>query len=135
MIKDELDKKGVGFTIQHIYNILNLEEAEKIRTALLERMREKTVESIPTQMEYIATKTLSRLRSVVDSDDLFEKSPFAVIDRGLKVAEGLGHFRAGKATDGGTHIEKAIILTGDRATQFAEGLEKANEVKLLRGSK
>lgn len=119
----------VGFTKEYVSVILNLDAADELREMILAKMREKNISTITENMDYVANKTLQLMRKAVDSEELFEKSPFALINMGLEAVKGLGHLRKGEA--GGVNVEKAIILTGSITDTLTEGLQKANEVMKL----
>lgn len=87
--------KILNYTVVHVSNILNLPLAKELKDKIIARMRERTLEDIPTILQKVAHKTAERLLKVVEDDDLFTKSPFAVIDRGLDVMKGIGHMKGG----------------------------------------
>lgn len=75
-------------TPQTVSNIVNCEQGKiKIRAAQ-ERVRETMIRSIPQRMGDIAEKFVSRIEEFAADDTLYEKSPFAVIDRGMKFMQG-----------------------------------------------
>lgn len=128
--------QALGYSKEHVSCILNMEEAESVRVALLERMREKTLTSIPEDLEYVARKTTQLLRKAVDDEEMFERSPFQLIDRGMEVLKGLGHLRGGgNGSNGGTTINVAgnaqMVVSTKQADSLAEALSKADQVKLL----
>lgn len=117
----------VGKTPQHVSNILNLPEAQKRQLELLEKLKKNIDVSIPDTLEYVAQKTTERLKALVDNDELFEKSPFAVIDRGMDVLKGLSHLRGGGNGSGPTVNGNVIILPVGVAQNLNDGLSKADE--------
>jgi hypothetical protein len=124
-------------TPQHVSNILNTDEAKAIKKAVLAQMRKETIGNAQEMLGEIAMKSLERLHDAVHSDVLFEKSPFAVIDRGMRIMEHVGMIRPAKAPDGGgIHVNggRTVILTASASEQLAKGLEEANEVARLYGS-
>lgn len=125
---------NVGFTPVHVSNILNLPQATDLMERIVAKMREKSMVDIPNTLQRIAEKTALRLESVINDDDLFEKSPFAVIDRGMDVLKGLNHLKGGgNGSPGNTTIVNgnAMIVSSDQADALSEGLRKRNEVKRL----
>lgn len=122
VIADKVNK-----TPQHISNILNLPEAQRRQLELLEKLKKQVDISIPETLEYVAQKTTERLKSLIDNDELFEKSPFAVIDRGMDVLKGLSHLRGGGNGSGPTVNGNVIILPAGAAQNLMEGLSKADE--------
>lgn len=131
--------KETGYSKEHISNVLNLDESEAVRLEVLQRMRATTLRTVPENLEYIASKTAERLRTVVDDDELFERSPFQVIDRGLDVLKGLGHLKGGgNGSGGGLTVNvgqggQAMVVSTNTADSLAEALARANEVKALHG--
>jgi hypothetical protein len=125
----------LGYTKEHVSNVLNLEKAEELRVLLLSKMRERAVIDIPSRLTQIAEKTVERIQSVIESDELFEKSPFAVIDRGMDVLKGLGHLRGG---GNGAPLPTPIMqqnnfigMSPELMEKFAGGLDVANQAREL----
>jgi hypothetical protein len=130
--------RAFSCTPQHVSNILNTDEAKNIKKAVLAEMRKEALSNAQDTLGAIAHKSLERLYDAVHSDALFEKSPFAVIDRGLRVMEHVGMIRPSKAPDGGgIHVNggRTVILTASASEQLAKGLDEANEVARLYGTK
>jgi len=122
-----------NYTEVHISNILRTPQAGLLRKRVLEELQGRALESIPAKLEQIAEKTVDRLRQVVNDDALFEKSPFGVIDRGLKVLTGVGHLK-NEDQRGGMHIKNAVVLTKEHSSDLIDGLKRAKEAKLLNPS-
>lgn len=127
---------ALGYSKQHVSNVLNLEQAEVLRQELIGRMREVAMNDIPARLHEITVKTVDRLHRMVHNDDLFEKSPFAVIDRGLEVVKGLGHLKHGNSDQvpgSLVHVGgNAIITLPDALGQrIAEGLEQTMRAREL----
>ncbi len=118
-----------GYTVQHISNIVNCPEAKITRGRLLEQLQKSAVDKLGTDLEVIAVQAKKRLAQVMYDDDLFQRSPFAVVDRGLTVLTGVGKLKP--RGDGGTKIERAIILSSDDAKQIRESLDKADVARQL----
>lgn len=87
--------KLLNYTTVHVSNVLNLPLAKELKQKIMDRMRERTLEDVPSILQNVARKTAERLQTIVNDDELFAKSPFAVIDRGLDVLKGVGHLRGG----------------------------------------
>lgn len=85
----------LNYTTVHVSNILNLPAAIELKEKILVRMRERILEDVPSILQKVAQKTAERLLTIVEDEELFTKSPFAVIDRGLEAVKGLGHLRGG----------------------------------------
>ena len=127
----------VGFTKEHVSNILNLPQAEALMDRIIAAMNQRTVVDIPNELQYIAQKTVSRLKSAIDNDKLFEESPFALIDRGMKVVEGLRHLQGGGngAPTQAPNVNNGTVINFNvpvaKADDLIAGLQKANEVKQI----
>jgi hypothetical protein len=125
----------LGFTPEHVSTILHTPQAVELKLKLEAKLREKIETNIPETLDYIARKTAERLKQVVDSDELFEKSPFAVIDRGMEVMKGLNHLKGGGNGSNPINVERAIIVSGESAAGLVAGFDKANEARRLNAGK
>lgn len=122
-----------GFTPAHVCNILGTPEAEFIKQQYIERLREKTTVSLPELHQKIAEKAAGRLLNLLENDEAFEKSPFHIIDRGLRVSEGMGHLGNKKQAEGqNTNFNgPTIILPAESADLLIRGLAKADKARQL----
>lgn len=131
-LSNKMIAQEVGMTPQHISNILNLDEAEEIRQKVLIKLRDASQETtLADNLEYIATETVNLLKECFNDADRRKSSPFALIDRGMDVIKGLGHLKGGGNGSPGVSVEKAIIIQGEAAAGFMEGLTKADAVRKL----
>jgi hypothetical protein len=122
-----------GYTPVHVSNVLNSIQGQRLKKIILDRLRATVSSSIPERLEDIADKTVDRLRDVVTDEELFKRSPFAVIDRGLAVLKGLRHLK-GDAEHGNMNVEKAIVLSNEAAKLITEGLEKSRQAEEIHGT-
>lgn len=123
-----------GYCENHIYLILRLPQAVELQEQLLGKLRERLLNDVPAILAESASKFAERIRAVAFDDELFKKSPFAVIAAGMKVIEGEGHFNKGKPSPSGdihVHGNALVHLNEKRQQDFLTGLEKANEVRRL----
>lgn len=128
--------KELGYTKEHVSTILNMEQAEAVRIELLQRMRATTLKAIPENLEYVAQRAGERLRTMIDDEELYQRSPFQVIDRGLEVIKGLAYLKGGgNGSPGVTVNVNTAVLSSDQADTLAQALNKSNEVKVLHGEK
>lgn len=118
-----------GYTVQHISNIVSCPEARITRGRILEQLQKGAVEKLSSDLENLAVQAKKRLGQVLYDDDLFSRSPFAVVDRGLAVLSGVGKFKARDAAR--MNVERAIILTSDDAKALRESIQKADEARAL----
>lgn len=118
-----------GYTPEHVSNILNLDYAEELRSAILAKMRDVNLKTIPDKLENVTNKAIERVQAVIEDDELFYNNPFQVVDRSLRLLEGAGHLK--KNVPAGTNIERAIIINGETASNLFEGLAKADQARKL----
>jgi hypothetical protein len=83
------------YTPEHVSNVLNLPQAKELKDKILAKMRERTLEDVPTLLKKVAQKTAERLDTLINDDELFAKSPLAIIDRGMEVMKGTGYLKGG----------------------------------------
>jgi hypothetical protein len=131
--------KEVNFTKEYISVILNLPQAADRYKFFHQKYLEQQASFIPETLNHVARKTAERLKQVVDNDALFEKNPFAVIDRGMDVLKGLRHLTGGgNGAIGnetpGAHISiGSVTINAAQKTDIMEGLSKLEEIKLIHG--
>lgn len=124
----------VDFTPEYVSVILNLPEAEELRVKLQERLRDKILEDVPTVLTRTAQKVAKRFEEMVDDNELFEKSPFAVIDRGIDLLKGLRHLQTAAPSaslPSMTINGPAVIMPAMAAEGIRDGLKKADEALRL----
>lgn len=127
----------MGFTKEYISVILNLPEAQDLYTRLKKKVMEGMEASIVDDLQYVAKKAAKRMRQAVDDDDLFAKSPFAIINMGVDVLKGMSHLRGGGngslSSDGGIPSMSIgqIVINNGQKSDLLEGLQKVAEVKKL----
>lgn len=148
--RDDLAKQ-FGYTPQHISNILNSEQAdvlrniasERIRGGALERADNKIVD-ITERLERLQHKALERVEAVMNDDEMMEKAPFAMIDRGLRILSAKGGLvekvpeREGSKTIT-NNIAASIqnnnfIASKEELQKLQSGLDKALEVREIHGT-
>lgn len=126
----------VGFGKQHVSNVLNLPQADELMKKIVEAMTRRSLVDIPNSLQRIAEKTVQRLEVLMDNDKLFNDSPFAVIDRGMKVVEGLRHLQGGgngapTMVNNGKVVNNTFNVPATQVDSLIAGLQKANEVKQI----
>lgn len=125
----------MGFTKEYISVILNLPEAQDLYARLKQKIKEKIETSIVDDLDYVAKKAAKRMRQAVDDDELFDKSPFAVINMGVDVLKGMNHLRGGG--NGALHSDLPsmsigqIVINNGQKSDLLEGLQKVAEVRTL----
>lgn len=118
-----------GYTPQHISNILCSEHAEKIRETLREKISDEGDKSIAARMKVTSDKAVERMEKFMNNDELFEKSPFAFIDRAMRAIQITG---ASKEDNSKIVINNQTNNIGTAAMdRIADALLASNEVKLL----
>jgi len=110
-----------NYTPQHVSNILNTPEASLTRRLMLDKLRDGMAVKIPERLEALADKATQRIAEVLYDDDLAQRSPFQVADRGLAVLKGLGKLKD-EANANRTNIGHALIVSPELAAQITGGL-------------
>jgi hypothetical protein len=124
------------YTEQHISTILNCPKAKMVRREMLEFLRKSVESRMEERVRDLQDVALKRLTEVLTNDSLFSASPFAVVDRGLKVLQGTGVLRTeAVAGSGGIHAKNAIFIGSEAADTIREGLKAADEAKRLHAPK
>lgn len=126
------------YTKEHISTVLNQPEAKALMERLQGKLRENIEVNIPDVLGEIAKQAASRLKEVMFDDELFQKSPFQVLDRGLDVLKGLNHLRGGgngslQPAGGSTTNIGTVVITQAQRSDLLEGLERVKEVHQLHG--
>lgn len=122
----------MGFTTVHVSNILNLPQAVALAEKLHARLRENVEMNVPQVLSEISTKALERVKAFVSNDTLFEKNPFAVVDRSMRILENTVLQKAVNPTSP-LNIDRSNVLVLSPAQQdsVSEGLKKLQEIKQL----
>lgn len=122
-------------TPQQVSNVLCSQQGKKHIERANEKLEEHTVEQISGTLRQIATKTANLTLALFEDDELVAKSPFALIDRGLRIMEGSGHLKkgsTGESPPGGTFNQYNFgMLPPALIESLTSALEKADEVKKL----
>lgn len=123
-----------GYTKEHVSNILTTPQAKKLREIINVRLREKNLETFGERYGVLNAKALERVESVMNSDDMFEKSPLAIFDRAVVVLKATGAVKG----EGGAGLSvnlpensRTMIVTQTMAEGIRDSLKKADEVKEL----
>jgi hypothetical protein len=130
-VSNEDIAKKMGFTKEFVSLIANLPKGKERYEQLCNLIKQKMEGSIVEDLEYIAKKTAQRLREVVDDDEMFKKSPFAIIDRGMDAIKGLGYLKT-SGGNSGTQIG-TLVITKDQKSDLLEGLDKLQQIKEIHG--
>lgn len=125
----------LSMTPEHVSAILNQPQALALKKKMEDALRSRMEDNIPDMLEYVARKTASRLKQVLDDDELFAKAPLAIIDRGLDVMKGLNHLKGGgNGAPGSMNIQNAVIIPQSQAAGLIEGFSKSDEARRINGS-
>lgn len=133
-------------TPQLICNVLRSMQGQvriKVIAINLQTMREQTIES---RMGTVADKFMKRIEAVVEDDELFEKAPFAFVDRGLAIIKGLGKMNGDPSSNpnGGSpavhntqnnFAGPVAILSEKAITDLKEAIAFSTEARALHESK
>lgn len=117
------------YSPQQISNIVCTPEAKLTRRRVLESLQQKAEDGIPTRLSVLADKATQRIAQVLHDDALFERSPFAVVDRGLSLLRGVGKLKTAAEADSQASQQNILILAGEDASEIRAGLKKAREAR------
>jgi hypothetical protein len=125
----------LGFTKEHVSNILNLPEAKQLLAKITLKLAQNQDFNISTEMTQLVEQSFKRVKAVMNDDKLFEQSPFAIIDRGLEIMKGSGLLRGGgngappSLVGGNISNVNLFNLPPELSERLVEGLEKSNRAR------
>lgn len=123
----------LNITKEFVSQILNLPNAKLITEQVQAKIREKMEDGI-TENLYVATKQAAkRVRQVLEDDETFKKSPFAVTGLAVDVLKGMNHLKGGgngALNNGETNINALIINQGQK-NDILDGFAKIKQVREL----
>ena len=137
-----------GYTPQQICNILTSTQGKILKGLLSENLRNARERRLDERMEDVGDKFMKRIEAVADDDALFEKAPFAVIDRGLAVIRSIREKSSGsslvKVSDGqgGSTIinnvqnndNRRVTVIGEKAVaELRDAIRFSDEVNAMHG--
>lgn len=118
----------MGYTPQHVYNILGCDEAIAITKALINRTRRDKGVDIAGNITEIQELTVKRLRDCLKDDTTFEESRLGFISKGIDVMKGVGDYLKAQPS---TQINNQFTIPPSVADRFLEGLEKSDRAREL----
>ena len=129
------------YTPQQVSNILNSTQGKVLKKIIAYNLQQQREQSIGDRMSNVADKFMKRIEEVAEDDELFEKAPFAVIDRGLTILKSLSHLKGGSESpsSGSSTVINAqinnnqrVTVIGEKAAQeLAEAIKFSDEVRAL----
>lgn len=128
--------KRFGYTAQQVSNICNSTKGKLLRQHIANTVRDLNVKSISERVVDLQEKALQRVEAVIMSDEAFQEKPLAIFDRSLAVLKS-GILKESSPPAGvppiQQNIQKAVFMsvTPDQRSQLAEGLRKADQVKVI----
>lgn len=122
---------GTRYTVQHISNIVNTPEAKAFSEQCIAKIRGDFQETVSDRIAKAQQRALDRIENVLNNDDIFEASPFAVVDRSLRLLQLSKHSTGGEGGQIANTINNNFLLTADAAKIIREGTDKADEVARL----
>lgn len=122
------------YTTQQICNILTSNQGKLRKEIIASNLRTQQTETISARLENVADKFMRRIEAVADDVDLFEKAPFAVIDRGLTILKNLNHLKGGSSdshggTNGGSSVVNNTQIHQDNRKITVFGEKAINELR------
>jgi hypothetical protein len=126
----------LGFTPEFVSNILNLDESKQRMKEFVDRLKSQNNVDVVEMAAKVTGKSLERLSSMLENDETFNKSPFALIDRGLRVSEMM--MKKGVTENPGTSVHihngegaSTMVITPGEENNLMNALRKSQEVKKL----
>lgn len=119
----------MGFTEAHITNILKTEQAAVVRKLVIARINGKVQHTIEQRLENVTLKAMQRVEDVMNDDKLAEKNPLGIFDRAITVLRSTKKIQP--EDSGGTHINKALIVSEHQFDRLMKGTALADEAKRL----
>jgi hypothetical protein len=120
-----------GFTEQHISNILNTEQARKIKEEAIATIRRSSMHLMDATIASNTDKALENITTVLNKPELLVENPFAIFDKSLAFLKGVGKL----AGEGSTVIndnrtqnqvqQNFLNMSPEQADTFQTGLNKA----------
>lgn len=130
-----------NYTPQQISNILNTPQADIIKKLAIERLRKNTLATVEQRLDGLKLKVVEKLELMLTDPQYFERSPFAVIDRGMKVLEKLGTqiptIDPSSPTHNGniTVNGNMYVMPNESVDKMTKALDKLQEVKRIHGDR
>lgn len=126
--QEELGDK-YGYTKVHINNILNSPQAAKIREATAKGILNYNEENVTVKLGEISQKAVERMHNFIHNDILYEKSPFAFIEKSIAIRKSIGDEKKDEPK-GGDFINNGVIaISGPQAEGLLKSFELALELK------
>lgn len=121
----------MGYTPQHVYNILGTDEAIAIQRAMVGKIRESTF-NMTDELNEIQKLTVKRLKQCLKDEDKFNTARLGFISKGIDVMKGMGeHLKHSPSNV----VNNTFTLPASVADRFLEGLKKSDEARLLLAEK
>jgi len=115
-----------GFTVQHISNILQTEQASRLRELAIARQRALGTQTFEMRLERATERAMNRIESVLENDEYAEKNPGGIFDRSLKLLQSTK--KVGK-TDGTDVVNNVMVVPASSIAQMKEALAESDAVR------
>lgn len=141
-----LDNKSLAerynYTPQQISNILNTPQADVIRKLAIDRLRKNTLATVEQRLDGLKLKVVEKLEILMTDPKYFEATPFAVVDRGMRIIEKLGtqtpveNPNNGPSGGGGMVVNGNVyVMPNESVDKMTKALDKVNEIKRIHGGR
>lgn len=135
-ISQKMEKDyGIKYTPQHVCNILNTEQAKKLKEIIIQRNRDTLSATISTNLEDSAIAAAEKIKKILTDDIYMASEPFRVANLALKVLDGVGKTKSSQQ-GGNTTInnqQNNILLSKESSQDLLDGLRKSMEVDRIHG--
>jgi hypothetical protein len=112
----------------HISNILNSPQGVALKKQIFTRVRASTLATIPQRLDSLTDAAIEICEEVMIKrrDDIIERSPLALLDRSMKILQGVGKLKGDESVHSTT-----INMNINNQIALVKGLEKANLARQL----
>ena len=129
--------KRTGYGKQQVSNIINTPQGQKLIQIITERLHKANAINVTERVERLQQAALKHVEYILDTPTDQFKNPLAIFDRSLAFLKSTsgGKFVSdtGNTTNNvvNANIANAMILSPEAKNLLTEGLDKANQVKVI----
>lgn len=123
---------------QTVTNIINCDQGRKLLVTIQAKLRQSMESNISERMLDVADKFMKKIERIADDEELFQRAPFAVVDRGLQIIKSAGlskdiSEREGKVNNVTNNIQSQqnLIIHNEAAKNLAEAIRLSDEANTI----
>ena len=130
--------KRFGYGKQQVSNILNTPQATRMRELINQRLREANLATLAERMDNMNNAAMKHVEFVLNIPSEEFKNPLAIFDRSVMWLKASGKVAGNEPINNSVInntqnniVNAAMILTPTAANVLQEGLNKADQVKVI----